>query len=345
MAPRVAAPVGFGVGSAVSELASLDAAGRAALGRFGIESDARLDLLSYSENAVYLVTRADGSHLVMRVHRTGYHTPNGVRSELAWMTALQRDAGVQTPQAIPGLDSEQLQLVQVDSATEPRMVVLFDFIPGVEPEVEDTVEAFHELGAISARMHDHARSWVRPAYFERQVWDYEHSFGVVGEPNWGRWQDGFGAHCSGMDTVERADELMRSRLEAFGKSRDRYGLIHSDLRHANLLIENGETKVLDFDDMGIGWYVYDVASSVTFHENHPDVERMIEAWIRGYRTVGDLSAAEIAEIPTFMMLRRLIIMGWAGSHAETELAREMGDAYTDGTVEFARTYLAKAGAP
>ena len=34
------------------------------------------------------------------MHRPGYHTVNGIRSELAWMRALQADGGVHTPQAI-----------------------------------------------------------------------------------------------------------------------------------------------------------------------------------------------------------------------------------------------------
>ncbi|MGD9471700.1 MAG: phosphotransferase enzyme family protein [Novosphingobium sp.] len=316
---------------------TLYAIAETSLGRWGIGKDASLRLISHSENAVFLVTREDGVKKVLRVHRTDYHSPDGVRSELAWMKALQEQAGVETPQAVAGKDGELIQFVQVDIALEPRMVVLFDFIQGSEPNPDDLLQAFHHLGSIAAQMHAHARCWERPAYFERLIWDYEHSLGD--RPNWGGWQAGFAKNKPGRDIVERADAVMRERLARFGTSAQDFGLIHSDLRLANLLVDSGTTKVLDFDDCGLGWYVYDIASSMTFLENHPDVEAIIGAWIEGYRTIGTLTEREIAEIPTFMMLRRLIIMGWAGSHRDTVLAREMGDEYSVGTVEFARKYL------
>lgn len=311
---------------------------RAALPRWGIPADATLQLISLSENGMFLVSSGI-DRWVMRVHRQGYHTENGVRSELAWMDALRQDAGVETPHAVPSNDGEVLQLVAARGGGAPRMVVLFDFIGGAEPEPDNLQEDFHHLGAIAARMHRHARRWQRPAWFERQVWDYENAFGA--KPNWGHWRAGFAASCGDLAAVELADERMRRRLAAFGQGMDRFGLIHSDLRLANLLVGAGRTKVLDFDDCGFGWYLYDVASSVTFLEIRDDIDSIVDSWIEGYLTEGVLSAEEIAEIPTFMMFRRLVVMGWAGSHPDTDLAREMGDEYTRGTVELARRYLEK----
>ena len=216
---------------------------------------------------------------------------------------------------------------------------MFDFIDGAEPQPDDLLGAFHHLGSIAAEMHAHARQWPRPAFFERLVWDYDHALGE--KPNWGGWREGFARDKPGIEIVERADNVMRRRLAAFGTDTSDFGLIHSDLRLANLLVEKGRTKVIDFDDCGLGWYLYDIASSMTFLENHQDADAMIAAWIAGYRTLGTLSEREIAEIPTFMMLRRLIIMGWAGSHPGTALAREMGDEYSVGTVTFAKSYLSR----
>ena len=43
------------------------------------------------------------------------------------------------------------------------------------------------------------------------------------------------------------------------------------------------------------------------------------------------------------MLRRLQVLAWIGSHAETELAREEGAAYAEGTRALAESYLAGDG--
>ena len=54
-----------------------------------------------------------------------------------------------------------------------------------------------------------------------------------------------------------------------------------------------------------------------------------------------LPDADAAEIPTFVMLRRLLLVAWIGSHADTDLARSMGVAYTEGTVGLCEDYIAR----
>ena len=66
------------------------------------------------------------------------------------------------------------------------------------------------------------------------------------------------------------------------------------------------------------------------------------AWLKGYRSV--VPFAQEAVLPVFVMLRRLQLTAWIGSHAETPTAQSMGEAYTQGTVELARLYLAGEGA-
>jgi Ser/Thr protein kinase RdoA (MazF antagonist) len=52
-----------------------------------------------------------------------------------------------------------------------------------------------------------------------------------------------------------------------------------------------------------------------------------------------LSAEDEAEIPTFVMLRRLLLVAWIGSHSETELAQSMGVQYTRETVPLCEAYI------
>ena len=136
---------------------------------------------------------------------------------------------------------------------------------------------------------------------------------------------------------------VKRRLDRFGKTPDRFNLIHGDMRLANLLMDNGTIKVIDFDDCGFSWFLYDCATTVSFFEDSPDVPALIEAWVRGYRRVGTLSAEEVAEIDTFVMLRRLLLVAWIGSHSETELAQSMGVAYTKSTLPLCERYLSRFG--
>jgi Ser/Thr protein kinase RdoA (MazF antagonist) len=107
------------------------------------------------------------------------------------------------------------------------------------------------------------------------------------------------------------------------------------------LIDGDAVKVIDFDDCGFGWYMYDAATPVSFYEHEPQVPALIDAWKTGYRKAGVLTAEDEAEIPTFIMLRRLLLVAWIGSHAETDLAKSMGLPYTEGTIALCENYLSR----
>jgi Ser/Thr protein kinase RdoA (MazF antagonist) len=305
---------------------------------WGVSPAARLTLLNISENATYRVDDpAAPKPLILRVHRTGYHTRDAVRSELAWMKALKEEAGVETPRAIPCRDGELIRTVATPALGEERFVVMFAFIEGQEPDADDLTEPFQRLGAIAARMHRHARGWQRPPYFERLVWDFERCVGRNG--NWGDWRAAPALDAARIAVLEEMANLIEQRLSRFGQEPDRFGLIHADLRLANLLVTDNDTRVIDFDDAGLGWFMYDLATAVTFMEERPDLDRLLRAWVQGYRIEAPLSAEEEAEIPTFLMLRRLASVAWIGSHPQTDLARELGEPFIEGSVRLARKYV------
>lgn len=318
----------------------IESLARAALPRWGL-GNAELRLINRTENATYLVApRGPGRPAVLRVHREGYHTRNGIRTELAWMRALQSEAGVKTPQAIPGLDGEDIQIVAHPSLSGSRHCVIFEFIEGVEPAADKSlIEPFGRLGEVTARTHVHTERWRRPPYFERLVWDFEHCVGST--PNWGPWRDGPELTADRRALLERTVDTIARRLARFGTAPDRYGLIHADFRLANLLVHEGDVRVIDFDDCGLGWFLYDAATAVTLIEDSPDLDALMAAWFEGYRRVRRMPAEDEAELWTFLMLRRLTVFAWFGSHADTDLARQAGPGYCRRTCDLAERYLGR----
>jgi Ser/Thr protein kinase RdoA (MazF antagonist) len=297
-------------------------------------------LINLSENATFSVEGAEGGRrYALRVHRAGYHSPEAIESELAWAQALRASGIVVTPDPVPGRDGKLIQVKGLPRMGAPRNIVLFQWEDGVEPGIGDDLEGpFETLGAVTARMHAHARDWVRPKGFTRLTWDFETSLGQSA-PHWGRWRDGMGLDAEKEELFGRTVAAIGRRLAAYGKEPERFGLIHCDLRLANLLIDKDIVKVIDFDDCGFGWFMYDAATPVSFYEHEPQVPDLIEAWVRGYRSVAPLSPEDEAEIPTFVMLRRLLLVAWIGSHSETELAQSMGVEYTEGTAGLCEEYL------
>ena len=324
------------------QLIRIEAALVANLGRFGLAGDSRVEMINHSENTTYRIEDSAGEPpCVIRVHREGYHSRLGIECELAWMRALNGEAGVPTPRPIPGVDGELIQTVGGHGLPRQRYAVRSAWIEGEAPDERRLIEPFIQLGEVTARTHVHSQSWSLPKPFERLRWDFETTLG--GEPNWGRWEIAPGIDGVDRAMLERCAALIERRLAGFGQAPGRFGLIHADFRLANLLVHQGDTRVIDFDDCGMGWYLYDLATALSFMEERPDAPELVAAWCEGYRRILPIDAAEEAEVWTFLMLRRMLILAWMGSHGETDLARELGIPYTNDTMPLAEAYLSSHG--
>jgi Ser/Thr protein kinase RdoA (MazF antagonist) len=330
-----------------------------ALRAYGGHPDARVELLNVSENATFLVSDPETGPSVLRVHRLGYHTELEIASELAWMEALRGEAGVRTPRVLPARDGRRIVTVAertgeagrggaARGAAGPaggaeRHCVRFEFLPGIEPAGETggalAARHFAELGEITARMHRHASGWFRPAWFTRFHWDYAAAFGETAR--WGRWQDGIGVGPAERAILTRLDHVLRDRLAAFGTGPARYGLVHADTRLANLLVHDDSISVIDFDDSGFSWYLYDLGTAVSFFEHSPEVPALVDSWLTGYHRAGQLPAEDQAEIWTFIMFRRLLLTAWIGSHRGVDFAAGLGAGYTSGSCDLAESYLSR----
>lgn len=328
----------------MSAIADDRAVAEQALAQYDISPGASLRLLNLSENATYLVTDG-GEQSILRVHRQDYHRPHEIESELDWLAALQTDGDVAVPTVLPARDGRRLVTVPgQDTAATPRHVVRFAMVGGAEPD-EDTLtcEDFRTLGRITAALHDHARTWPRPAGFGRFAWNWEHSLGA--SPRWGRWQDAEGVGRSELDVLERAQTLLARRLAEYGTGADVYGLIHADLRLANLLVDPKESRVtvIDFDDCGFGWYFYDFGTAVSFIEDDPALPEWQAAWAGGYRTRRELAATDEDMLASFVLLRRLLLLAWMGSHSHSRESATKAVSYAAGSATLAERYLSSDG--
>lgn len=314
---------------------------RPLLHRWELSADSGLSLLCISENATF---RADDPGrdrpVVLRVHRPGYHGYDEIVSELAWIEDLRANRVVETPR--PLADSEGGLVASFRHRGELRHVVAFEFMSGAEPdESSDLRDRFRQLGRITARLHQHAKGWQKPPGFNRKTWNFETMLGS--RPHWGDWRDALGLDANGENLLADCVSQLSRQLDEYGTGPERFGLIHADLRLTNLLADGGRLAVIDFDDCGFGWYLYDLAAAVSFIETSPQIPSLQRAWVQGYREVAPLSPRDESAIPMFIMLRRLLLTAWIASHAETPTARELGSGYTDDTVRLARDYLQHYG--
>lgn len=297
----------------------------------------RARLINHSENHTFLVERTGLSPLVMRVHREGYQSLANIESELAWLDALHRDTDLPTPRPIAGADGRLLQSFRTTSG-ELRHAVLFDHIAGDEPTLkDDLVGLFSTLGSYAARLHHHAINWTRPAQFTRQTWQAATILDADGL--WGDWRIAPGVDDAIRTVLDRLDQALWLRLAEYGTTPDRFGLIHADMRLGNLLVDKGQVTLIDFDDCGFCWLGYDFAAAISFHETSLVVPALKAAWLDSYQRVRRLSPDDVAAIDSMVMLRRMALLAWIGSHAETALAQQHMPGFAAGTAKLAERYL------
>jgi len=320
-------------------VADLEVMVRRGLPCWALSPRTTIRLLNLSENATFgLSDPVGGCELVLRVHRVGYSSAAEIRSELAWINALRADGAVETAMPVPGSNGDLIQTLSSTTGRQARHAVAFERLAGEEPDARvGAARWFERLGALTAKMHRHAKSWRLPADFRRKRWDFS---AMVGERGyWGPWRAGIGMDRRGVAVLEQALPCIAQRVEQYGADPSRFGLIHADLRLANLLVDGEQLRIIDFDDCGFSWFVYDFATAVSFIEHEPNVAELLAAWVQGYRAIAPLSAEELAVIPTFVILRRILLTAWLASHAEVPFARQFGAEYTAGTVRLAQALL------
>ena len=311
---------------------------RRALPSYGRRPDAPLRLLGLSENATYLADE-DEHPVVLRVRRPGYHSLDAIRSELAWMRALRTEPPVITPEPLAATDGTDVLSICVDGTM--LHVDAVTFVPGCTAEEDPDSVGFDELGRLTAIMHGHARSWTPPSGFTRFSWDLDSILGAGAR--WGDWRQAPGLTDEDRDWIQRASDEVTGHLTEFGCGPDRFGLVHADLRLANLMIDpaqpGGPITVIDFDDCGWSWYLADLGAAVSFIEDTLTGERIIGDWLAGYLQVATLPQEHLELVPTFVMMRRIMLTAWTASHRDADSAVEVGDEFAPNTARLAERYL------
>lgn len=291
-------------------------------------------LINHSENHTFRIDGPGGETHILRLHRPHYQSRTAIQSELAWLEALEL-IDIPVPRVLRARDGTAVQEVAPD-----RFAALFAFEPGDHPSPDQDLTAlFAQLGRYAAKLHTQVIRWEQPDRFVRPIWD---AIGLL-EPAglWGDWRKAPHVEGEVLADLTALDARLRADLTLYGTDIDRFGLIHADMRLANLLVDGERLVLLDFDDCGFGWFMYDLAASLSFFETSPQVPALIRSWLSGYMQVRALKPDDLRMIDAMILLRRMALLAWIGSHGETDLARSHADRFALDTAAMARKYLAR----
>jgi len=242
----------------------------------------RLSFITHGENTTFRVD-ADGGQFLLRVHRPNRHGPGvdsrvAVGSELAWLTALQAESGLNVPTPIRTRGGAWT------TVTDDRVVSVLGWQNGGVQSANPQPAHFRRLGGALAQLHDHASAWTPPSEFVRMRWDWETFFGNTmeygGVSAAGCWDLLPATVRAQFDEVARR---MRNVMAGLGTEETAFGLIHADLHLENALFDGDAVRLIDFDDCGFGYWVYDIAVPLWEYRGRDDYAEILTALLDGYR--------------------------------------------------------------
>ncbi|MCP3971562.1 MAG: phosphotransferase [Rhodobacteraceae bacterium] len=297
-----------------------------------------LRLIKDRENAVYEVLLADGRRAAMRLHREGYQSEQAIRSELWWMQAVA-GAGVAVPAPVPTLAGELLY-----AGSGGRVATVISWVEGKELGAAEDVltgdalrqEArFRAIGRLVAELHNATDALTLPDWFNRHAWDAE---GFLGDnPFWGRFWESPALNRAGSETIQAARAQAREALVSYLAGGADFGLIHADVLRENVFLGPGGPVLIDFDDCGFGFRIYDLATLASQNEGEPNYAGLMAAALAGYREERELATEAERLLPMFLMLRRFASCGWIVPRADPEA--EAVRAYAERAVRAAERFL------
>ncbi len=256
-------------------------------------------MLRDRENHVFEISLPSGGRAALRLHRAGYQSTAAIRSELWWCAELAR-AGLPVPAALPASSGDLL--IPVADGRHASVIAWIEGealgeadLPFNRP-IAQVLDIYHELGALLARVHATTDALKLPENFTRPRWDLE---GLVGDdPHWGRFWDHPAASPDQRRILIRARDALRGRLAGD------VGLIHADLLRENVVVNGRSVSLIDFDDSGFGFRLYDLGTALLQTVYHPERTQIRAALMQGYGTTDEMM------VQAFTLARTLASVGW-----------------------------------
>lgn len=277
----------------------------------------RLSFIAHGENTTFRVDSGDARFLI-RVHRPNRHgrgvdSQVAVGSELEWLAALRADTDLHVPNPIRARNGRWT------TVADGLVCSVLGWQNGRMQAAKPRPVHFRRLGGVLARLHDHASTWTPPDGFLRMRWDWETFFGNTmeygGVPAAGCWDLLPAPVRSHFDEVARR---MRTIMAELGSGPDVFGLIHADLHLENALFDGDAMRLIDFDDCGSGYWLYDIAVPLWEYSYRTDYITIRAALLDGYRERRTLP--DLTHLDDFIATRHVAFGLWFAGMAQVNPA-------------------------
>lgn len=309
------------------QVANLQRLGEKALLDFGVQAS-EIKPLVHFENTTFYVNSPQGE-FNLRISRPGTQTLQTIESEVHFLSALSLEGF-----RVPSPYQNRIVTNRDEGVPDQRHSVLFRWMHGDLIRDQLTVSVARLVGQSLAELHEFVTRWERPASFSRaqlHQWLFDKRKPTrIDQPVDGLSEDD---RCMLLRIEKEAREL----VPKLPQTSDRFGLIHADLHGGNVLVEDGQLNLIDFDDSGFGYFYYDFGAALGFQLSDPNFQELKEAMLSGYEEVRPLPPQTRELIDFFIKLRMTGVSRWIMDRVDNPRLKETGPEWVRGFCEGMRT--------
>ena len=265
-------------------------------------------LIKHRENAVFDVTLRGNVRVALRLHRPGYKKQEEIESELWWTNALA-EQGFPVPVPVQNVDGNYLSEISPEFiATVIKWVNGKPIGTADANQFKISKKIDFELGKVIGNLHNITEDLSFPDWFSRPSWGIE---GLLGEyPNWGKFWEGEHLRSQEKEIFTIARDRAYSLLKQYEKEGAKTLLIHADVIGENVFQNDSGISLIDFDDCGYGFPIYDLATATIQSLEDINYQRRCNLILEGYDKVRSLKQIDTDLFPIFAMLRVLATSAW-----------------------------------
>jgi amicoumacin kinase len=270
-----------------------------AIKRYDINKDTVRSLGGY-ESFVYEYQK-NNAFFILKISHTIRRSRNNIRGEIEFLNFLS-NKGLAVSNAVPSTRGNMVEEIAAENGS--FLAISYEMALGKEVSDEDWNESLYEKwGEFMGKIHHATKGyeWSNPA-FKRQAWDQEVQLKA--------------------EKYLRPDDVMISilkerltKLTSLPKSKDTYGLIHSDFSQSNFYLHNGDIYLFDFDDCSYTYFVNDIGITLCYalffpykeFENKTEYYRLFfRHFIKGYLKENTIQEEEIEYLQESIKLRYVL---------------------------------------
>lgn len=306
---------------------SLTAFATELLKNYGIHG-AKVSCINFEFNATFAVESESGVKYALRININSTRTVENMKAEVEWVRHLNRTSGLRTPTPIATLHDQYIVSALHADSGKTLYGVMYSWLDGEELGDEPSMEQLHEVGRAIATLHEESTGFSLSAINALPTFD---------DFFWGT-DDFLFSGKSVLSEKDRAlieqarDQIMKYTNELYQNSP--VHIIHADMHGWNLMWDEGQLSIFDFDDCGYGIEAQDIA--VTLY--YLDTPEQDEAVLNGYKSVRPLPNFSQNAMKALLLQRRLLLLNYLFETKNQE-HKEMLPAYLEKSLERVSTFL------